>query len=96
MFLGKLATRTVLSASVAGAALLISSPALAQPPADSAEAAAAPAAEEAEDVIVVTGSLIERAGFSAPTPTTVVGVPFTRIVRPTTDRSPAYRFCQSS
>ena len=73
MFLGKLATRTVLSASVAGAALLISSPALAQPPADPTEAAAAPAAEEADDVIVVTGSLIERAGFSAPTPTTVVG-----------------------
>ena len=54
MFLGKLATRTVLSASVAGAALLISSPALAQAPADPAEAAAAPAAEEADEVIVLS------------------------------------------
>jgi outer membrane receptor protein involved in Fe transport len=67
----------MLSASVAGAALLAASPALAQPPVDGAQAdqaAAAPAAEEAgEDTIVVTGSRIERKGFTAPTPTTVFG-----------------------
>jgi iron complex outermembrane receptor protein len=76
MFLGKLATRTALSASVAGIALLIGSPAFAQVDAGGAQpdqATAAPAAEEADEAIVVTGSRIDRAGFVAPTPTTVFG-----------------------
>jgi outer membrane receptor protein involved in Fe transport len=77
MFLRKLGSRTALSASVAGVALLVGTPALAQPPADGAQSdqgAAAPTAEDGDEVIVVTGSRIERAGFSAPTPTTVVGL----------------------
>jgi outer membrane receptor protein involved in Fe transport len=78
MFLGKLASRTILSASVGSAALMAAGPALAQGPVGTAQAdqaAAAPAAEEAgpDETIVVTGSRIERKGFTAPTPTTVFG-----------------------
>src|SRR4051812_5396417 len=76
MFLGKLATRSALSASAAGIALLAGSPAFAQPAAadqPNQTVGTAAAADDDDDAIVVTGSRIERAGFAAPTPTTVVG-----------------------
>ena len=75
MFLGKLAFRTALSASVAGGALLVGSPAFAQAaPGQENQAVGSPAdADDQDQTIVVTGSRIERAGFSAPTPTTVIG-----------------------
>jgi outer membrane receptor protein involved in Fe transport len=66
--------RRLLMAGTAGAALVLSlatpSVAMAQ---DAAPAAADEAAEEAAPAIVVTGSRIDRKGFEAPTPTTVIG-----------------------
>ncbi len=68
--------RHALLRGTAGAALLVSplrgGVAIAQTaPAPAADAA--PAADDAAPDIVVTGSRIDKAGFDAPTPTTVVG-----------------------
>jgi len=55
------------SALALGAALAMSAPALAQEAAETA-------APENSELIIVTGSRIQRSGFDAPTPTTVLGV----------------------
>ncbi|NTZ43280.1 TonB-dependent receptor, partial [Altererythrobacter sp. SALINAS58] len=66
--------RTVLASSIASCALVASTPALAQ----AADAEPLPvqmeedAPAEPVDVIVVTGSRIQRAGFDQPTPTTML------------------------
>jgi iron complex outermembrane recepter protein len=70
MILRQLAPRTTVSASVAGIAMLVGGPALAQS-ASAAEPAASRTTETLQEIIV-TGSRIERAGFDQPTPTTVV------------------------
>jgi len=64
----------ILAASLAqGHANAQTAPDAAKSPVDAA--AAAPDAADGASDIVVTGSRVERAGFSAPTPVTVVGAP---------------------
>ncbi|WP_298400907.1 TonB-dependent receptor [Sphingobium sp.] len=62
--------RRLLMAGSAGAALVLS---LASAPIAMAQDSAAAADEDAAPAIVVTGSRIDRKGFEAPTPTTVIG-----------------------
>ena len=63
----------IVSTTALATALLWSAPALAQDAADASAAPPAPAAETYSDAaITVTGSRIQRDGFRAPTPLTVL------------------------